>query len=72
MPDGKSIVVVGNDSERVSQWQAAIAGGDPQKPDTRDVSPIEWFHALRDNGVMAERLDYSRGSKVALPDPTTR
>nr|UXE45356.1 dipeptidyl-peptidase 5 [uncultured bacterium] len=43
MPDGKSIVVGANDSERVSLWQAPIAGGDPKKLDTRDVSPNSSF-----------------------------
>jgi dipeptidyl aminopeptidase/acylaminoacyl peptidase len=43
MPDGKSIIVGGNDSERVSLWQAQIAGGDPRKLDTQDVSPSSSF-----------------------------
>ena len=43
MPDGKSIIVGANDSERVSLWQAPIAGGDPRKLDTQGVSPNSSF-----------------------------
>ena len=43
MPDGKSIIVGGNDSERVSLWQASLAGGDPKKLDTHGVSPNSSF-----------------------------
>ena len=43
MPDGKSLIVGANDSERVSLWQAPIAGGDPRKLDTQGVSPNSSF-----------------------------
>jgi dipeptidyl aminopeptidase/acylaminoacyl peptidase len=43
MPDGKSLIVGANDSERVSLWQAPLAGGDPKKLDTQDVSPNSSF-----------------------------
>jgi dipeptidyl aminopeptidase/acylaminoacyl peptidase len=43
MPDGKSIIVGGNDSERVSLWQAQLAGGAPKKLDTQGVSPQSSF-----------------------------
>src|SRR6185436_10783709 len=43
MPDGKSIIVGGNDSDRVSLWQASLAGGDPKKLDTHGVSPNSSF-----------------------------
>ncbi len=43
MPDGKSIIVGANDSERVSLWQAPIAGGDLHKLDTQEVSPNSSF-----------------------------
>jgi dipeptidyl aminopeptidase/acylaminoacyl peptidase len=43
MPDGKSIIVGGNDSERVSLWQTLLAGGDPKKIDTHGVSPNSSF-----------------------------
>ena len=43
MSDGKSLIVGGNDSERVSLWQAPIAGGDPRKLDTDGVSPNSSF-----------------------------
>jgi dipeptidyl aminopeptidase/acylaminoacyl peptidase len=43
MPDGKSLIVGGNDSERVSLWQTPIEGGDPRKLDTQGVSPNSSF-----------------------------
>jgi dipeptidyl aminopeptidase/acylaminoacyl peptidase len=43
MPDGKSLIVGGNDSERVSLWQTPLAGGDPRKLDTQGVSPNSSF-----------------------------
>ena len=43
MPDGKSIIVGGNDAERVTLWQAQLSGGDPMKIDTHGVSPNSSF-----------------------------
>ena len=43
LPDGKSLIVGGNDSERVSLWQTPLAGGDPKKLDTQGVSPNSSF-----------------------------
>jgi dipeptidyl aminopeptidase/acylaminoacyl peptidase len=43
MPDGKSIIVGGNDSEHVSLWQVSLDGGDPKKIDTHGVSPNSSF-----------------------------
>ena len=42
MPDGKSLIVGGNDSERVSLCSAP-EGGDPRKIDTQGVSPNSSF-----------------------------
>jgi WD40 repeat protein len=43
MPDGKSIVVGGNDANQVQLWQAPLAGGDPMKIDLHGVSPNSSF-----------------------------
>ncbi len=40
--DGKSVIVGGNDNERVSLWQVPLEG-DPKKLDTGDVSPNSSF-----------------------------
>ena len=56
MPDGKSIIVGGNDSERVSLWQAPLSGGDPMKLDTQGVSPNSSFFvdmAISKDGAIA-------------------
>jgi acetyl esterase/lipase len=43
MPDGKSIIVGGNDAEQVQLWQAPLEGGAPQKIDLHGVSPNSSF-----------------------------
>jgi len=43
MPDGKSIIVGGNDHDRVGLWQAPLEGGDLKKLDTHDISPNSSF-----------------------------
>jgi len=56
MPDGKSIIVGGNDAERVSLWQASLGGGDPAKLDTHGVSPNSSFFvdmAINKDGAIA-------------------
>ena len=56
MPDGKSIIVGANDTERVSLWHTPIAGGDPRRLDTQDVSPNSSFFvdmSVSKNGAIA-------------------
>jgi dipeptidyl aminopeptidase/acylaminoacyl peptidase len=43
MPDGQSLIVGGNDTERVSLWQTPLSGVDPRKLDTQGVSPSSSF-----------------------------
>jgi dipeptidyl aminopeptidase/acylaminoacyl peptidase len=61
MPDGKSLIVGANDSERVSLWQAPLAGGDPKKLDTQGVSPNSSFFV---------DMSISKGGAIAFTGTT--
>ncbi|HXT72171.1 MAG TPA: S9 family peptidase [Vicinamibacterales bacterium] len=56
MPDGLSLIVGANDTERVSIWQQPIDGGTPKKLDTGDASPNSAFFvdmAISSTGAIA-------------------
>ncbi len=56
MPDGRSLIVGGNDTERVSLWQQPVDGGAPTKLDTGDASPNSSFFvdmAVSSTGAIA-------------------
>jgi dipeptidyl aminopeptidase/acylaminoacyl peptidase len=56
MPDGQSIIVGGNDSERVSLWQVPLDGSPAKKLDTDGTSPNSSFFvdmAIAKDGGMA-------------------